>query len=335
MQFRLPALLALLTTWSAASAQTLTVSGPQISFGTTTELAPVARTLTVSNPTASPITVTDAHLFGTYGQPAFGVTPATFTVAPGGSQTITVTFAPLHNIAHNSELVLVTDRLGAVRVDLLGQGHYSRSYYNNTENLSEQALLDALKQITTAGHNALGYNTGRDRMFMTIDNKRVNGQGASVNTLECIYTGRQITGYTSRSAAQNQGFNTEHTWPQSLFSSANPMQSDLHHLFPTDDAANNSRSNNPFGIATQPYRNDNINAPSHLGNNNRYEPRDPQKGRTARAMLYFVTRYQNYSGYFNSQQSILRQWHHQFPVTQVDRRRNDDVLTAQGNRNPF
>lgn len=330
------AFLGLLTTWSAAQAQTLTVGAPQINFGTATEIAPVTQTLTVNNPTGAPITVTNTRLFGVYGSPAFGVSPSTFTVPAGGSQQITVTFAPLHNIGHNSEMVLETDHLGAISVDLRGQGRYSKAYYNATENQSEQALLTSLKQITTSGHNSLGYNTGRDRLFMTIDNKKVNGQGATTNTLECIYTGRVITGYSSRSQAQSSGnFNTEHTWPQSLFNSSDPMQSDLNHLFPTDDAANSSRSNFPFGIATQPYRNDNINAPSHMGANNRYEPRDPQKGRTARAMLYFVTRYQNYSGFFTSQQGALRQWSKQFPVTQIDRKRNDDVQAAQGNRNPF
>ena len=318
----------------SAHAQTITTSAGQLNFGTATEVAAQTRPLTISNPASAPIAVA-AKLFTTYGQPAFSVSPSTFTVAAGGSQTVTVTFAPLHNIQHNSELVLTTDHLGAVSVDLVGQGQYSLPYYSATQNLKEQALLTSLKSIVTAGHNALGYNTARDRMFMTIDNERLNGQGASVNTVTCVYTGRQATGYTSRSQAQNQNFNTEHTWPQSMFSSADPMVSDIHHLFPTDNDANNSRSSFPFGVATQPYRNSSINAPSQLGANNRYQPRDPQKGRTARAMLYFITRYQNYAFFFGSQQAILRQWHQQFPPTAQDRARSAAVQAAQGNRNPF
>ena len=323
-----------LTAWSAARAQTITVSAPQLSFGTATEVAAQTRPLTVTNPTTTAIAVS-AQLFTTYGLPAFSVSPSTFTVAAGASQTLTVTFAPLHNIQHNSELVLTTDHLGAVSVDLVGQGQYSIPYYTGTQNLSEQALLFSLKTITTTGHNALGYNAGRDRMFMVIDNQRVNGQGATVNTAECIYTGRLATGYSNRQGAQNQNFNTEHTWPQSMFGSADPMQSDIHHLFPSDENANNSRGSQAFGVATMPYVNDNINAPSHMGANGRYEPRDAQKGRTARAMLYFVTRYQNYVFFFASQQNILRQWNRQFPPTAQDRRRSADVLAAQGNRNPF
>ncbi|MBC7449748.1 MAG: endonuclease [Hymenobacteraceae bacterium] len=328
------ALVAGLAVWSAAHAQTITVGAPQLSFGTATETAPQTRTLTVTNPTDAPIGVT-AQLFGTYGQPAFSVSPSTFAVAAGAAQTLTVTFAPLHNIQHNSELVLLTDHLGAVSVDLIGQGQYSVPYYNATQNLKEQALMTALKTITTSGHSALGYDRGRDRLFMVVDNKKVNGQGASTNTVECIYTGRLATGFSSRQGAQGQSFNTEHTWPQSLFNQSDPMVSDLHHLFPSDVAANGSRSNYPFGIPTLPYRNDNINAPSHLGANNKYEPRDEQKGRTARAMIYFVTRYQNYGFFFDSQQAILRQWSRQFPPTAADRKRSADVLAAQGNRNPF
>ncbi len=323
-----------LTLGATARAQTISVGAPQLNFGTATEVAAQNRPLTVTNPTGFPIAVA-AQVFTTYGAPAFSVVPSAFTVAPGASQTLTVTFAPLHNIAHNSELVLTTDHLGAVSVDLLGQGQYSIPYYNATQNLKEQALLSALKTTTTSGHNALGYNTGRDRMFMTVDNQKLNGQGANVNTITCVYTGRVVTGYNSRSAAQGQNFNTEHTWPQSKFNSADPMVSDLHHLFPTDNDANNSRSSYPFGVATTPYRNDAINTPSHLGANNLYEPRDPQKGRTARAMMYFLTRYQDYGFFFASQQMTLRRWHGQFPPNQIDKKRSADILAAQGNRNPF
>jgi hypothetical protein len=171
---------------------------------------------------------------------------------------------------------------------------------------------------------------------MTIDNQKVNGQGATINTLECIYTGRKAVGFTSRSDAQtNNSFNTEHTYPQSFFSSAEPMVCDLNHLFPTDNNANNSRSNYPFGKATTPYINDATNTPSHLGANNLYEPRDAQKGKTARAMMYFVLRYQDYSNFFASQEAILRTWHNDFPPTAVEKKRNSDVYTAQKNRNPF
>src|SRR5690606_23844051 len=135
-------------------------------------------------------------------------------------------------------------------------------------------------------------------MFMNIDNKKVNGQGAAQNTLECIYTGREAVGYSDRTDAQTSDtFDTEHTFPQGFFSQNEPMRSDLHHLFPTYSPSNNSRGNFPFGIATQPYKNDDRNYPSHLGANNVYEPHNVQKGSTARAMMYFVIRYTDYTNF--------------------------------------
>src|SRR6185295_4028554 len=189
-----------------------------------------------------------------------------------------------------------------------------------------------LGAVTGNGYISLGYNLARDSMFMWFDNKKTNGQGASQNTLECIYTGREAIGYTSRSDCQtNFSFNTEHTFPQSLFASNEPMRSDLHHLFPTDDASNNERADNPFGIVT--------NATWSVGgsksNRSIFEPRDQQKGATARAMMYFVLRYQNYNSFFTSQESILRTWHQNFPNTQIERTRNDDIYGMQHNRNPF
>ncbi|HSI90218.1 MAG TPA: endonuclease, partial [Adhaeribacter sp.] len=326
---------------TSLQAQTLQANKTQLAFGNATEIAPATQQITISNPLNYPVNVTNIRFFTIYGQPAFSVNQTfPFTIPASGSQTVTVTFSPLHNIAHNSEMVIETDSKGGnLSVDLTGQGKYSRSYYNNSENLSEEQLKVALKTITSANYNTLSYNAARDEMFMEVDNWKINGRGATVNTLECIYTGRLITGYTSRSQAQNMpmNFNTEHTFPQGYFNSASPMVSDMHHLFPTDNPANGSRSNYAFGVATTPYRNDHINNPSHLGANNLYEPRDAQKGGTARAMLYFVIRYQDYQNFFASQEAILKTWNRDFVPTAVEVKRNDDIHDAsrQRNRNPF
>jgi hypothetical protein len=258
-------------------------------------------------------------------------------IAPGDSMLAKCYFTPKHNITFNQELLFITEPSQfSFTIDVRGQGKYQKTYYNQTENKSEEDLKAALKTIITTGYVSLGYNTARDKMFMEYDNQKVNGQGASVNSLECVYTGRKALSYTSRTDAQtNNNFNTEHTFPQGFFSQNEPMRSDLHHLFPTDENANNSRNNFAFGIATQPYQNDATNNPSHLGANGLYEPRDQQKGRTARAMMYFVLRYQDYTNFFASQENILRQWHDSYPPNAVDIKRNDDIFSSQKNRNPF
>lgn len=217
-----------------------------------------------------------------------------------------------------------------------GQGKYSKAYYNNSENKTEEQLKTALKTIISSPYTSFGYNTARDKMYMEIDNWKVNGRGSSVNKLECIYTGRVASGYSDRTDLfDNFNINAEHTYPQGKFNQAEPMRSDIHHLFPSDEAANNSRSSYPFGIASTPYINDAINTPSHLGANFLYEPRDVQKGATARAMLYFVIRYQDYQGFFAPQESILKTWNRNFTPTAVDKKRNDDIQARQQNRNPF
>ena len=313
--------------------QTLTVSSSHVNFGNAYENAPDSLPLTIYNNMGRTIQVTGMKFYSTYGSPAFSANTNSFAIANGSSQVAWIKFFPRHNIFHNSELVIENDGLrGYVHVDLKGQGKYSMTYYDSTENLSEENLKNAIHYITGIGYDTLMYNPARDSMFMFLDNKAVNGQGASQNTLECIYTGREAVGYTSRTDCQNNFlFNTEHTWPQSLFSSAEPMKSDLHHLFPTDNTANNIRADNPFGMVTNPT----WSVGGSSGTTTLFEPRDAQKGRAARALMYFVLRYQNYSNFFTPQESILRTWHHTFPPNQVERKRNDDIKRIQHNRNPF
>ncbi len=292
--------------------------------------------------TSQTISVTPQWFVLTYGQLPFSVSQSTYNVAPNDSTQVWIRFKPRHNILQKAHLIFRVCPAGEcaggdVRVAVTGQGRYSNTYYQSTENLSDKPLRNALKNRVLSPYNSLSYNAARDFMFMTLDNKATNGQGAAVNTLQCVYTNRIITGYTSRTQAQNMpmNFNTEHTWPQSLFGSSVPMQSDLFHLFPTDNPANGSRANFAFGIATLPYQSVSINQPSKLGSNDLYEPQDSHKGDVARAMMYFVLRYQNYSNYFTSQQSAFRAWHFQFPPDSIERKRCSDIQTQQSNRNPF
>ncbi len=314
-------------------AQSLTVNTSQLNFGDTYENSPDSLPLTLSNNSGRDVTVTGIRFYDTYGVPAFSSTYSWFVVPDGGSASIWIKFSPRHNIFHNSEMVIENDGLrGFVNVDLIGQGKYSDHYYDLSENQSEENLKTVLKLITGNGYVSLGYNVARDSMFMNIDNKRINGQGAGQNTLECIYTGREAIGYTDRSDAQTSfSFNTEHTFPQSLFSSSEPMRSDLHHLFPTDDNANGERGDNPFGVVSSPTWNNGGSRSDGVT----FEPRDEQKGATARAMLYFVIRYQNYSGFLTPQEAILRQWHFSFLPDAIEKKRNGDINGIQHNKNPF
>ncbi|MBP6334448.1 MAG: endonuclease [Bacteroidia bacterium] len=313
--------------------QGLTVNVSQLNFGVVNELAGASRSLTISNSMGRTITVNDIKFYATYGEEAFSTSNSFFTIPDGGSVAIDVWFNPRHNIYHNSEMVILNDGLrGSVSVDLVGQGTYSNTYYGSSQNKSEEDLKTELSTIIRDGYVSLLYGPARDEMFMLIDNQRVNGQGASQNTLESVYTGAQAVGYTSRTDAQtNYLFNTEHTWPQSLFSSMEPMRSDIHHLFPTDDASNSIRADNPFGVVSNP----SWTVGGSKSNGTIFEPKDDQKARSARALFYFVLRYENYSNFLNSQESILRNWHSSFPPDAIDIKRNNDIFSFQDNRNPF
>ena len=281
----------------------------------------------VSNTDSAPVSV--------YGiaTPFDGMSALSYTsiLAAGATDTLWLVRSPGHNITYRFPIWVITDRaIAAVIHDY--QGVYADSaYYKQTRNLWDNALKQKLKQIITANHVTLSYSAARDKMFMNIDNWRVNGRGSSSNKIECVYTGRTIQGYSSRYDAQNQGFNTEHTFPQSKFGGGNPMRSDLFHLFPTDAGANSARGNLPFGEVTTPTWSSGGSKKDY----NHFEPRDAQKGPAARALFYFVVRYQDYSGFVAPQESLLRTWHKVFPPNAVEKRRNQDIYAIQHNRNPF
>ncbi len=318
---------------STVYCQTLTVSTNQLSFGSLFENSPDSLQLSITNSPGRDVTVTGIKFYNIYGSQPFTASSTWFTITQGSTVTIWIKFSPVHNIFHNSEMIIENDGLrGFVSVDLTGQGKYSDRYYDQTENLSEENLKNVIKLITGNGYNELGYNAARDSMFMDFDNERTNGQGAVQNTLECVYTGRKAVGYTSRSDCQtNFSFNTEHTFPQSLFSSLEPMKSDLHHLFPTDILANSQRGDNPFDVVGSPTWSEG----GSFSDGVKFEPRDKQKGAAARALFYFVLRYENYDNFLTTQETVLRSWHKNFATSATERKRNSDIFSIQHNKNPF
>ncbi|MCB9261648.1 MAG: endonuclease [Flavobacteriales bacterium] len=259
-------------------------------------------------------------------QSDFSVNESTFSLAPNNSKTITVKFKPRHNINYNTELVIYeTSKVqvfGGLAVDVRGTGKYADTYYSSTQNLFEEDLKQELKSILAKNYTNLGYNGARDVMYGNIDNH--GGQ------VECIYTGRKAT-FNTRSGATSNNFNCEHTWPQSLFNQTEPERADIHHLFPTDETANGKRGNYPFAVVVNPSWTDGGSKQS----GSIFEPRDAHKGDAARALFYFATRYQNYSGFLTDQETLLREWATRFPPAQNAIDRNNAVFGYQKNRNPY
>ncbi len=200
--------------------------------------------------------------------------------------------------------------------------------------------------------STLGYNNARDVMYSEIDLK-------PGNQLTGVYSGYTITLDLSQDPSTNaydQGINCEHTWPQSLGAGSEPMKSDMHHLFPTKSNVNSSRGNDPFAdipdINTDKWYRDDYyietipnsdideyaekwNPPNQ--DDERFEPREQQKGDTARAMFYFYTIYENQAtaGFWELQEQQLIDWHFYDLPDQYEINRSNSIASYQGNNNPY
>ena len=170
----------------------------------------------------------------------------------------------------------------------------------------------------------------------------------------------------SNGAGATKGMNIEHSVPKSWWGdaydeTATPLTRfkydgsyDLHHLTPSDAAANTAKSNYPLGEVGSPLFDNGVTKVGTGQANGRatnlFEPADEYKGDFARMYLYFVTCYQDYSWKSSALsmfaqnsyptlnaygQSLLLKWHRQDPVSQKEIDRNNAVYSFQGNRNPF
>ncbi|MDH3252945.1 MAG: endonuclease, partial [Ignavibacteria bacterium] len=279
------------------------------------------------NTTADTVRVTDIR--GT--KSVFDVHPTALIIPPSDSTAIRISFETNQNVTWRDVLILeTTGSNGPLPLSLRGTAVFPDTRYASTRNLWENELKDALLALIM-NQTVLTYSPARDRMFETIDDP------AGTDTIECVYTGRRIRAST-RQQAQSQSFNTEHSWPQSKFNSEEPMLSDLHHLFPTDSAANSARSNFAFApvISNITYNVGGSKAGFSPNGLAAFEPRDVHKGDAARAMFYFVLRYGNPGSFLDQLQEIyLRSWYNLDPVSPKELDRNNAIDFFQKNRNPF
>lgn len=178
----------------------------------------------------------------------------------------------------------------------------------------------------------------------------------------CFYTGRKVlvSQENARQQAQNQGFNTEHIWPQSKFSGQGNAYSDLHHLRPTHGDVNQSRNNFRFGKvdpdrATDFWRGNEHRSSRPSGDLGEwsmtydmrnaeislFEPRNAVKGDVARAMFYFYTMYEEEAlaadrTFFPPQMRDLLDFHTSDPADATEIKRSYSIARIQdGKVNPF
>ena len=253
-------------------------------------------------------------------------------INPLDSSLVWILFKSNQNITYYDFIIFESLELNYPIVNyLIATAKYPDALYSFTQGLTDEALKTALKNYCSTNTNN-NYTTSRTAMFSTIDDYNMD------DTITCVYTGRKV--YTTGIPSVNppQSMNTEHTFPQGFFNQAEPMRSDIHHLFPSDEVANNRRNNYDFGYVVSNITYDS--GGSKLGfdfeNQLVFEARDLHKGNIARCLFYFLIRYQNYGGYMDAkQESVLRRWSVTDTVDARERIRENGIQAFQNNRNPF
>ncbi len=214
--------------------------------------------------------------------------------------------------------------------------YYTGNYtYDKLDDLSENALFNALQKLMTDTHTYLStYNDCHYKADLT-DCEANNGK------VTLIYTGYQAT------MSQWNGWNREHVWPKSLGGGDDKDKTggaDLHHIRPSDAGVNSSRGNKKYGysnggsekLGTNP-------AVGVLGgtyNKTYFEPNDNVKGDVARICLYMYVRWNSDWGCDNLNKvfesvEVLLEWCEMDPVDTWEMGRNEVIGKIQGNRNVF
>jgi cysteine-rich repeat protein len=213
------------------------------------------------------------------------------------------------------------------------------------------ALRACLKdECHTGKHITRRYRAARVHMFNYVDNRN--------STVTCVYGGYvHPFEYGGTTTPGNEAMNCEHTLPQSSFSRAYPMVSDLHHLFPTHKRLNLARSNYPYAelienegeVATW-YIQSSVTtidpviteqaSYSELSADKRWEPQEAHKGNVARALMYIFTMYEGNENMPKSMapyigETLAKAWHIADPVDSYELARNNAISLFQGTENPF
>ena len=207
------------------------------------------------------------------------------------------------------------------------------------------ALLDALDRDYSPART-LGYGPARDALYAY--EQRTDG---FVRDLYTGYAAVLPPGDPSQAAGQ-VGLNAEHVWPQSRGARAEPLRSDLHHLYPVRETVNSARGALPFGDVPDDradawYREDasqsNIPRLDLDGWSERgvglFEPREDAKGDVARAVFYVRAIYpaetSGQAAFFESMRETLLRWHALDPPSPDEVARSGWIAEQQGTENPF
>lgn len=225
-------------------------------------------------------------------------------------------------------------------------------YYTTAEGKKKAELKTALFNIIK-DPKVLNYGSGYGATwsgFVKTDIRPEDG------TVWDMYSNNRVTPSGVSAAA---GMNIEHSFAQSWWNdSSRPLRRDIHHLNPSDIKANSAKGSFPMAIVDGSKKFDNgvikVGKSSSRpgGTIDAWEPADEYKGDFARQYMYVVTCYENYSNMWtgnsepqldNNTYPVFEEWTYKMlldwcrkdPVSDKEKKRNEEVYKIQGNRNPF
>lgn len=226
--------------------------------------------------------------------------------------------------------------------------------FTELEGLKNKQIWEALF-AKISNHTVLTYDEVRaDRARVDF---RVNNDNIWDMYSSCTF-GSSDYCTNETSSGECSCYNREHIVPQSFWNDqSQPMRTDLYNVIPTDSYANEKRSSWPYGEVTGSAEWSNT-LGSKLGYSSTFgckvfEPADQYKGDFARAYFYMIACYYDKSftknangrevftysngraGFTSTALTLFLKWHRNDPVSGKERRRNNLVEEAQGNRNPF
>lgn len=236
---------------------------------------------------------------------------------------------------------------------------YPEGYYDQMDGKMKETLKAAAKQCVQKHVRLDYYELPNYWQYSDVYPELINGNKRWWE----MYSNQTLLIYPYQSGTQAFSANKmqrEHAIPKSWWKKANgdieytPAYTDMWNLYPSEAAANQAKSNYPFGeTRTTSFNNGvtKVGAPKTGyggGSASVFEPGDEYKGDFARTIFYMATVYDDLNWVYrymfvnNSYPSLqqwsidmLLDWARKDPVSQKEIDRNNIVEQYQGNRNPF
>jgi hypothetical protein len=265
-----------------------------------------------------------------------------------------VNFSPRHVIANETYNIAIFAFNGPASFEnykttapltgnVTSQGQQILNYYNGI-NHSNANFLTSLSALINP-HTVISYTNYKSTVMAQFE---VRDTTLGRSLVVCSYTGERKI-FDDPFDWTTVGYSREHSFCHSWMPSypadgnpAKPEYSDQHNLYPVNqNQANSPRSNLPMNVITGnvvfTYLDGKV---GYNGSQLAYEPRDSQKGNSARAMFYMATAYNGISGLnwhlpTDQDQAILKLWHNADAPDNYEIARNEYIFSQQGNRNPY